>query len=687
MSEKQTKRVFCQICSGGCPIDAYVKDGKVVSVEGGNGQGLCAKGAASRQYLYNKERILYPMKQVGEKGQGNFVRISWEEAYRTIADKLLDIRERYGARSTIFYAGYPKWYRPALLRFANAYGSPNYCTESSTCFQASDLAWRSIYGNHICFPDLMHAKTVVLWASNLYHSNTPMAPLYRKLKQKGVKIIVVDPRNTVTAKDADIHLKLYPGTDGALALGMAHVMIRDGIYAKEFVEKYVHGFEEYKKYVEQFTPEYTSKITGVSKELIEEAARVYATNSPAGIQFSAATVVHHINGVQNYRAVHALVALSGNYDVEGGHPAAPLIVAPCNEFGKVKRYDKEEAIGQKDFPVWFDLSCEEAQCTRLADYILNEEPYPLKAIFAMGLNHRMWPQPSYLQKALKKLDFYVNVDLFFSESSNMADIVLPAASFFERFEVKNMRGGRFVLAEPAVEPLGESKNDIEIIIELMKRMGLYDEALSGGYESYMNYILEPSGLTVEKLKGKTEGLMSENLIHPKKEAYKENGFATPSGKIEFSSVVLERYKESHGYEGLPVYKDYREYAGVDREQYPFILNTGSRKPQYFHSRMYRIPWLSGLEDATLVEIHPSDMEKMGVSEGDAVVVTSPAGSMEGIAAGCINNHSGVVNIYHGCKNGDANELISRDYLDPISGFPGCKSYFCYVEKKGERDGV
>lgn len=221
------------------------------------------------------------------------------------------------------------------------------------------------------------------------------------MKARGVKIIVVDPRNTVTAREADIHLRLLPGTDGALALGMAQVMIEEDTYDHEFVEKYVHGFEEYRAYVKQFTPEYTEKITGVPAEKILEAARLYATNGPAGIMFSAATVVHHINGVQNYRAVHTLVGLSGNYDRKGGHLARPPVSAPVNEFGKVKRYNGEEAIGQKDFPAWFALPCEEAQCTRLAEYILKEEPYPLKALVAVGMNHRMWPKPSYLQEALK----------------------------------------------------------------------------------------------------------------------------------------------------------------------------------------------------------------------------------------------------------------------------------------------
>lgn len=689
---KQVKKAICGICASGCPMDVYVEDGKITSVEGsrdlpGQRGGLCAKGAAARQYIYNKERLLYPMKQVGEKGCGQFVQISWEEAYQTIAERLLTVREESAACATVFYAGYPKWYRPALLRLANAYGSQNYCTESSTCFQASNLAWKSIYGTNICFPDLANSSTVMLWASNLYHSNTPMGSMYRGMKARGVKIIVVDPRNTVTAGDADIHLRLLPGTDGALALGLAHVMIEEDLYDHEFVEKYVHGFEEYRAYVKQFTPEYTETVTGVPAEKISEAARLYATNGPAGIMFSAATVVHHINGVQNYRAVHMLVGLSGNYDRKGGHLAKQPVSAPLNEFGKVKRYHGEEAIGEREFPVWFDLPCEEAQCTKLADSILNADPYPLKALVAFGMNHRMWPKPSHLQKALKKLDFYVNVDLFLSDSSDMADIVLPAAAFMEREEIQSMRGGMVRLSEPAIPPLGEAKNDIQIIQELARRMGLEDPVLSGSYEDYMNYILEPSGLCAEDLRGHQEGVKAKHLVFGDEKSYVREGFATPTGKAEFVSTVLERYRDSHGYEGLPVYRDFREVSGVDRKKYPLILNTGSRKPQYFHSRMNRVLWIAALEKAALVEMHPSDMEARQIREGDVVTVSSPGGSMEGVAAAVQNNLPGTVHIYHGNKKGEANELIPLTYLDPISGFPGYKSYFCNVKRKEENNAI
>lgn len=679
MDKTEVKKVYCGICSPCCPIDAYVKEGKIVSVEGHNG-GLCAKGAASKQYVYNKDRILYPMKRVGEKGSGKFERITWEEAFALISEKLLGIREKYGAKSTIFYAGYPKWYRPALLRLSNAYGSPNFCTESSTCFQAANIAWKSIYGNNICFPDMQNAKTVLFWTSNLYHSNTPMSPMYQNLKKKGVKIIVVDPRKTSTTCEADIHLRILPGTDGALALGMANVILSENLYDKEFVEKYVYGFEEYRDYVKEFTPERVSKITGEDSEKIIQAARMYATNGPAGIMFSACTVVHHINGVQNYRAVQILPALTGNYDIKGGNTVMSGPAAPCNEFGKVKRFDLEEAIGEKDFPVWFDLPCNEAQCTRIADYILREDPYPIKGFVGFGFNRRMWPQPDYLQEAMSKLEFFVNVDIFMSDSCDMADVVLPACTSFEREEIRTLKGGRFAVSQKAIEPLGESKNDIEIIIQMLRSMGLQDEVLENGYENYMNYIIEPSGLTLEELRQHPEGLPSKVLRYPEEKSYIQHGFQTPSGKVEFCSQVLEKYRDTYGYKGIPEYKDFREYSEVDQEEYPLILNTGSRKPHRFHSRVYRIPWLADLEKEPFIELHPSDAKTYHLQEGEEVIVKSPVGEMKGILVLSKNNYPGIVHVYHGNAKGEANELISKDYLDPISGFPGYKSYFCKIEK-------
>lgn len=688
MSECRIVKTTCGICGPCCPVDAYVRDGVLVSVEGSSDSvmqtgNLCAKGFAAKQYVYNGERVLYPMKRVGKKGEGKFERISWDEAYDLIAENLLRVKEVYGAKATVFYTGYPKWYRPALLRLANAYGSPNFCTESSTCFQAAALAWRLVYGNHICQPDMGRVKTLVLWSSNLHHSNTAMSGMYRGLKERGVCIIDVDPRNTVTAREADVHLQIRPGTDGALALAIGQVMIEEGLTDVEFIERYVYGFEEYAAYVKSFTPERAADITGVEAEKIREAARLFAKNKPSGIMFSASPVVHHINGVQNYRAVFSLLAITGNYDVEGGNCPKGGVTSPCNEFNKVRRLDKQEAIGQTEFPVWFDLSCDEAQCIKLADYILDENPYPLKALFAMGMNHRMWPQPEHLQRALEHLDFFVNVELFMSESSKAADLVLPACTSYEREQVHRLKGGRFLFSNRAIEPLGESKNDIEIITEVLRRMKLHDEVLEQGYEQYMQYILAPSGLTLKELKEHPAGMQGRNLTEPSTRNFEHELFNTPSGKIELKSLVLERYRGSHGYEGLPVFQDFRENAGIDREQFPLILSTGCRKPQFFHARLYRVEWLKDLEQAPLVEIHPEDGNKYGIGEGDVVKITSPSGSVTGIAEYNISGAEGVAYMYHGSGAGDANKLIRKEYVDPISGFPGFKGYFCRIEKVEE----
>ncbi|MGL6202094.1 MAG: molybdopterin-containing oxidoreductase family protein [Lachnospiraceae bacterium] len=684
MSSLKVCKTACGICAPCCPVDAYVKDGKLISVEGsksrpGQSGVLCSKGMAAKQYVYNKERVLYPMKRVGKKGAGQFERISWEEAYQLIRENLLLAKEQYGPQSVIFYAGYPKWFRPALLRLSNGFGSPNYCTESSTCFQATELAWRSIFGTHICGPDFKNTKALLVWTSNLHHSSVNLSAMYRDLKPRGVKVIVVDSRKTVTACEADIHLQIKPGTDGALALAMANVIISEKLYDQDFTGKYIHGFEEYRDYAAHFTLEKAERITGVPSHLIAEAARIYATTKPAAVLNSASTIVHHVNGVQNQRAIFSLIAITGNYDIPGGNRIAAGPFTELN-LNQVHRYDDIEAIGKKEFPVWFDISCDEAQCTKLAEYIDKQKPYPIRAVFAFGLNHRMWPQPDYLADSLKKLDFYVNVELFMSDSSAAADLILPAATSFEREEIKSQPGGWVYLAGKAIEPLEDSKSDFQIIRDTAKILGVKDDVLSLPDEEYMDYILKPSGLTVEDLRKHPEGLQAKNLHPPTDRSYIDKGFPTPTGKAELKSEIIEGYADTCGYSGLPVYHDLEEFQDDSTKSYPLLLNVGARKPQMFHARLYRIPWLTALEEVNIVDIHPDDGKKYGIADGDMIDLETPMGKLSTRARYQVMNLAGVVNIYHGNKNADANNLIPLTYLDPISGFPGYKSYFCRISK-------
>ena len=259
----EVKIGICGFCGGKCFVDVYCKDGKVVKIEGNktmpgaNGR-ICVKGAAMKQALYNPKRLLYPMKRVGERGEGKFERISWDEAYSTIAEKLNASKEKYGADSTLFYVGHPKWFRYQMTELANSYGTCNMGSESSTCAYAIMLANQATYGKgiRIMMPDLRRAKVLVAWAANVLHTNpvTQGSNLINAI-DRGMKLIVVDPRCTPTSELAHIHLRPLPGTDGALALGMARVIITENLQNQEYIDKYTLGYEEYKDYVMQFTPE------------------------------------------------------------------------------------------------------------------------------------------------------------------------------------------------------------------------------------------------------------------------------------------------------------------------------------------------------------------------------------------------------------------------------------------------
>ncbi|MDA3833158.1 MAG: molybdopterin-dependent oxidoreductase, partial [Spirochaetales bacterium] len=323
------KKSICTICDpmSQCGMNLYIKEDKIIKVEGSkehprNEGTLCSKGSATRQYVYNADRLKTPLKRVGPKGSDEFVPISWDEALDTIAHKLNDYKNRFGPESVAFFCGYTKWLRPFLHRLAYSFGSPNYLTESSTCHQATVMAQKLNFGT-TTGPDVKNTNCLMVWSSNPFHSNTTLARKILGAKDRGMKIITIDPRPTLMAAQADIHLQLKPGTDGALALTMANVIINENLADRDFIANYTFGYEEYAQYVQEFTPEKGASITGVPADKIKQAARLYAKTKPAAIMSSAAPVVHHTNGVQNYRAVFSLIALTGNFDIAGGNLVDP----------------------------------------------------------------------------------------------------------------------------------------------------------------------------------------------------------------------------------------------------------------------------------------------------------------------------------------------------------------------------
>jgi anaerobic selenocysteine-containing dehydrogenase len=695
----EIKKTICSICNpfSHCGIDAYVKDGVVVKVEGSkenpnSGGTLCSKGNANRQYIYHKDRIHTPLIRKGERTSGDYAPISWEEALDLIASRFLAIKEESGPESVVFYAGYPKWMRPFLKRLAHSFGSPNYCTESSTCFRAAFMAAALTYGA-MGPPDVPRSKCLLVWSSNPFYSNTTVARGILDAREKGLKIIDVGPLITPLTAHADIHLRIRPGTSGALALGVANVIIGEGLYDREFVQNYSLGFEEYRVYVAQFPPAVAEEITGVPASKIIEAARLYALTKPASLMVSASPTTHHTNGLQNHRAIVQLVGLTGNYDIAGGNALVPpaYLYVPSGglrtrepEFEDSRPWEEmAPRLGQDVHPAWCRL-VPEAQAMQLPFQIESGKPYPIRAMLGFGLNYRMWPGHDFMEENLKKLDFLVDVDLFMTDTARLADLILPACTSFERSELKFYPQQYVIWTQPVIKPLGESRSDAQIIFDLARRLVPDDALMQKGYEACIDWMLEPTKLTLDELKKYPAGLRVENVNTPPFQKYKKTGFATPSGKMEFTSTILAET----GYDPLPVYQEPKLSPRSTPEiakEFPLILTTGARLPMFVHSRTFRFSWTRSLRPDPLVDINPQDARERGIAQEDWVSLSTPRSSMKVKANLTEIVPPGVVNMYHDYPEASVNLLIEPDYRDPVSGFPGFKSLLCEVKKTKEEN--
>jgi anaerobic selenocysteine-containing dehydrogenase len=445
---------------------------------------------------------------------------------------------------------------------------------------------------------------------------------------------------------------------------------------------------------------------------IREAALLYASTKPAAIQPSAAPVVHNTNGVQNYRAVFSLVALTGNYDIAGGNVAAPpsyLEMAGCGFVSRQHDFDSPRAwsdlpprVGAGRFPVWAEL-IDQAQSMDLPRQIRTGDPYPLRGAVAFGMNYRMFPDSKGFLEAIDQLDFFCDTDLFLTDTARHADIVLPACSSLERSEVRCYPQKYIAMSQPVIAPIGEARSDTDIIFDLANRLGLDDPLLnpwgaggnghataadgshdySAAFEATVDWMLEPAGITTAEMKKHPGGMPVPNPLPNPERKYRTKGFPTPSGKMEFKSSVLEKYGEAKGYEALPAYQAPGQSAEASPElaaEYPLILSSGSRLPMFQHSRTFRLPWTRSLRPASSADINPADAKALGVKQGDPIEISTPMGSIRLAANVSEITQAGLISVYHDYPDADANSIMDGDYLDPISGYPGYKSQLCAVRK-------
>jgi len=673
------------MCTNACPTRIHVWDGKAVKIDIADPRvAHCPRWKAQLDFIYHPERLQYPVKRAGARGAGSWRRISWDETLDTVAENLQSVKSKYGPESVVFWIAYPKEPRPYFHRLAHAFGSPNYCTESSNCFSGTWIAANLTYGPEYSYMagssgSLEPAtRCKLIWGAAVISSpNVWQANL--EAREKGVKTIVVDPRRTAIAAKADIHLQLRPGTDGALALGMMNVIIGEDLYDKEFVEKWTVGFGGLKKLAAEYPPERVEKITRVPAALVRDAARLYASSRPAKLHLSSNSTTHHANGVQNHRAVILLAAITGNIGVTGGNRLGDYATARPNDITLHERVvAMPPGVGSQRFPIW-TKRYHEMQSNAIADQIESGEPYPLKALFSSGLDVQFFGNSKRFVDAVKRLDFIAVSEYFHTPGTQLADVVLPVASWLERPILLTDYGGYARLIEPAIVPVGESRTEWDIYSALAKRLGFGDLFWDGDFYKCADHILEPMGITVAGLRQNPRGVKLPARPRPEKH-YETTGFQTPSGKVEIASAALAE----HGLDALPVYHEPPE-SPLSRpdllEKYPLVMTSGARVMAYTHSQFRNIPRLRKLMPDPLVDINPADAKPRGIKTGDTVTISSPRGSIRMKANVTAAMLEGVVSLpHHWPGEANVNLLVDDRTLDPISGFLPCKSQLCQVSR-------
>jgi anaerobic selenocysteine-containing dehydrogenase len=433
--------------------------------------------------------------------------------------------------------------------------------------------------------------------------------------------------------------------------------------------------------VDGLSLDWAEEMTGVPKSKIKEAAILYGTTKPASMLTSASATTHHLNGLQNHRAVVLLPGLTGNFDVPGGNYVEPHTFlhswsgAPTNET-KIRLLDRLKdlppRIGEDRFPVWSRSYDPEGHSMVIPSQIKSGKPYPLKGFVGFGANHKMWPGSDSFKESLMSLDFLVNTDIFFTETCQFMDLVLPAATSFERSELKHWNAKYLMYTSPAIPPVGEARSDFDILCGIAKQLGMGELFWDGNLDRAVDEIMAPSGYTAEELKKFPAGTFVKNPLKPGYKKYEKSGFPTPSGKMEISSSVLK----DAGFDALPFYKA----SQADTKAYPLILNTGSRLPMFIHSEMHNVPWCQELRKDPLLDINPTDAAERGIVQDDWLWLETSRAKIHVRANLTQTALQGVVHMFHGIDEANVNLLIEPDCLDPISGFPGFKSLRCQLSK-------
>ena len=612
---------------GGCGLLVGIEGNTIVQVKGDpegylNRGYTCFKGRVSADRLTHPNRLRYPLKRAGKRGEGKWQRLSWDDALAEVANNLVRIKEKYGARAVGFGAGMPKGLEHfVLIRLANIFGSPNVIASQDVCH-----APREITGIHTCgfYPvaDLHNPTRLILsWASNVLSTSEEgqIASLALEQLKKGARLIVVDPRKTELAQRADLWLQLRPGTAQALALGFLHVIIEESLYDEAFVEKYTYGFRDLARHVKTYTPEVVSDITWVPADQLREAARMYAAAKPAALQWGNA-IEHDINAFDATRSLVCLMAVCGYLEVPGGniHAHEPNILS-LGEFVRADLIpDKRKEMISAHHGIIPRLMTVAPAYFRKA--VLEGIPYPVRGYYGMCTNPLVaWADSAATYEAFMDLDFVAVAEIFMTPTASLADIVFPVAHQYEMNDIGHYGIGHgMIVARPkVVEPPEECWPDMKIMNELGKRISP-SEYWHEDFEEFLEDVLRPAALSYSEFvaRGYLKGPDHFRL-------HEEKGFLTPTGKVELKLSTSEKFN-------LKPLPEFTALPEADDPQYPLILI--SAKSRYYLLSSYR--WVGRLREKRphpLVEIHPETAAAYGISDGDSVVIGTKYGEITQVA--------------------------------------------------------
>ncbi len=626
MKESHAIRSTCGLCYAGCGILVHMVDGKPVKIEGDpdspvNKGALCEKAMASLEYLYHPERLRSPLRRSGGRGGGHWEKISWHEALETVSEKLKRIKQESGPEAVAFIQGAAKGFQDTYLcRFANVFGSPNFVSQGYVCFLPRKFGSMLTLGFAPC-PDFdFPPRCIIVWASH-----KPKITEYLKIleaKEKGAKLIVIDPRRTELVRRADKWLRVRPGADLALALGMINVIIEEELYDKTFVREWTVGFDKLKEHIRKYPLEKVEEITWVDRHIIEDAARMYATTRPGCIQMGNA-FEHNINSFQTVRAISILKGLAGNLGVPGGEVfRLPLSItdryAPELTLEHMLQEEKKRLrLGSENhfLPLY-----KHVQAPAVIRAMVKKKPYPVRGAYVQGANPILtYPNAKNTYKAFADLDFLVVSELFMTPTAALADIVLPSATYLEFDSIVYPPYYPIAQVQQKVAEVEECWSDFKIINELAGRMGL-DKFFWDNERDFLDLILKSLNMDFDGFR-EIGALAGEKAF----EHYRSDGFGTPSGRVELFSDRLKEW----GFDPLPVYREPPEtpYGDTDMaRKYPLVL-TSWKSEYYRHTGGRQIKSLRQLHPEPVVYIHPQTASSLGISEGDWVTVATKRGSI------------------------------------------------------------